>query len=95
MDALDVFGKYVRNLHAKDGRYPVNGHDLGMETPIGQGKVDFYGVFQGLRELGYQGDVIIERELAENSQEQMQGILDARNYLQGIINKVYGEDVQC
>ena len=95
VDALDVFGKYVRNLHAKDGRYPVNGHDLGMETPIGQGKVDFYGVFQGLRELGYQGDVIIERELAENSQEQMQGILDARNYLQGIINKVYGEDVQC
>ena len=95
VDALDVFGKYVRNLHAKDGRYPVNGHDLGMETPIGQGKVDFYGVFQGLRELGYQGDVIIERELAENSQEQMQGILDARNYLQGIINKVYGEDVKC
>ena len=95
VDALDVFGKYVRNLHAKDGRYPVNGHDLGMETPIGQGKVDFYGVFQGLRELGYQGDVIIERELAENSQEQMQGILDARNYLQGIINEVYGEDVKC
>mgnify|MGYP003373625137 FL=1 len=45
--------------------------------------------------MGYQGDVIIERELAENSQEQMQGILDARNYLQGIINEVYGEDVKC
>lgn len=95
VDALDVFGKYVRNLHAKDGRYPVNGHDLGLETPIGQGKVDFYRVFQGLRELGYQGDVIIERELAENSQEQMKGILDARDYLQNIINEVYGENVKC
>ena len=95
VDALHVFGKYVRNLHAKDGRYPVNGHDLGMETPIGQGKVDFRGVFKGLRELGYQGDVIIERELAENSQEQMKGILDARDYLQNIINEVYGEDVKC
>ena len=41
VDALDVFGKYVRNLHIKDGVYPQNGHKLGHETPIGQGKVDF------------------------------------------------------
>ena len=27
-DALDVFGKYVRNLHAKDGCYPTNGHEM-------------------------------------------------------------------
>lgn len=40
VDALDVFGKYVRNLHAKDGKYPVNGHDLGCETRLGDGKVD-------------------------------------------------------
>ena len=34
VDALDVFGKYVRNIHAKDGKYPTNGHDLGEETRI-------------------------------------------------------------
>lgn len=95
VDSLDVFGKYVRCLHAKDGFYPVNGHDLGQEAPIGQGKVDFRGVFRGLRKLGYQGDVIIERELAENSEEQMKGILDARDYLQNIVEEVYGGDAEC
>lgn len=95
VDSLDVFGKYVRCLHAKDGFYPVNGHDLGQEVPIGQGKVDFRGVFKGLQKLGYQGDVIIERELAENSQEQMKGILDARDYLKNIIEEVYGGDTIC
>ena len=53
VDALEVFGKYVRNLHAKDGCWPVNGHDLGFETAIGQGRVDFPGVFRKLHELGY------------------------------------------
>ena len=41
VDALEVFGRYVRNLHAKDGCWPVNGHDLGHETAIGKGKVIF------------------------------------------------------
>lgn len=90
VDALDVFGKYVRNIHAKDGCYPTNGHDLGRETRLGEGKVDFRALFVKLRELGYDSDVTIERELAEDSQEQLKGILDSREYLQTIINEVYG-----
>ncbi len=90
VDALDVFGKYVRNIHAKDGCYPTNGHDLGRETRLGEGKVDFRALFVKLRELGYDSDVMIERELAEDSQEQLKGILDSREYLQTIINEVYG-----
>lgn len=90
VDPLDVFGKYVRNIHAKDGCYPTNGHDLGRETRLGEGKVDFRALFVKLRELGYDSDVTIERELAEDSQEQLKGILDSREYLQTIINEVYG-----
>ena len=90
VDALDVFGKYVRNIHAKDGCYPTNGHDLGRETRLGEGKVDFRALFVKLRELGYDSDVTVERELAEDSQEQLKGILDSREYLQTIINEVYG-----
>lgn len=90
VDALDVFGKYVRGLHAKDGCYPTNGHDLGRETRLGEGKVDFKALFIKLCELGYDSDVTIERELEEDSQEQMKGILDSREYLQEIIKEVYG-----
>ena len=28
VDALDVFGKYVMNIHAKDGLYPTEGQKL-------------------------------------------------------------------
>lgn len=87
VDALEVFGTYVRNLHAKDGLYPVNGHDLGKETPIGKGKVDFYALFQKLHALGYDSHVTIEREI--NGEQQLIDILEARTYLQNIIDEIY------
>lgn len=89
VDALDVFGKYVRNIHAKDGLYPVNGHDLGQEVRLGDGKVDFRAFFTKLKELGYDSYVTIEREIEEGD-EQSQDIIFAKNYLENIISEVYG-----
>lgn len=88
VDALDVFGKYVRNLHAKDGKYPTNGHDLGEETRLGDGKVDFKALFKKLKELGYDSYVTIECEIGGG--EQTEGIRYAKKYLENIINEVYG-----
>ena len=90
VDALDVFGKYVRNIHAKDGKYPTNGHDLlGEETRIGEGKVDFNRLFERLHEIGYDYYVTIEREI--EGEEQNKDILHAKKYLGNIIERVYGE----
>ena len=89
VDSLDVFGKYVRNLHAKDGTYPTDGMSLGSETAIGQGKVDFKGVISGLHALGYDGYVTIEREIS--GEQQTKDILAARDYLNAIINEVEGK----
>lgn len=89
VDALDVFGKYVRNIHAKDGCYPTNGHNLGEEKRLGEGRVDFRKLFEKLYELGYDSHITIEREIEEGSAEQLQDILDAREYLKNIINEVY------
>ena len=88
VDALEVFGTYVRNIHAKDGRYPVNGHDLGQETRIGEGKVDFRALFARLHELGYDSYVTIEREI--DGSEQIRDILASREYLAQIIEEIYG-----
>lgn len=88
VDALDVFGKYVRNMHAKDGKYPTNGHDLGEETKIGEGKVDFKALFVKLKELNYNSYVTIEREI--DGEQQLEDILYARDYLQNIISEIYG-----
>lgn len=86
VDALDVFGQYVRGLHAKDGLYPTNGHELGQETRIGEGKVDFRALFIRLRELGYDSYVTIEREIS--GPQQLADILESRDYLQAVINEV-------
>lgn len=87
VDALDVFGKFVRNLHAKDGTYPTNGHDLGFETKLGSGKVDFYSFFKKLKELGYNSFVTIENEIAEKDHNDE--ILQAKDYLENIIKEIY------
>lgn len=92
-DALDVFGKYVRNLHAKDGFYPTNGHDLGTEARIGDGKVDFRAVFTKLHELGYDRYVTIEREI--EGAQQIEDVRYSKIYLEKIITEIYGEDALC
>ena len=70
VDALDVFGKYVMEVHAKDGKYPTEGMELGKETRIGEGKVDFPAFIQKLREVGFDGNLIIEREITGTEQEE-------------------------
>jgi L-ribulose-5-phosphate 3-epimerase len=67
--ALDVVGKYVRGLHAKDGRYPTSPKELGKEVPIGKGKVDWPEVVRSLRRLNYTGPITIERETTGPEQE--------------------------
>ncbi|MBQ8533615.1 MAG: sugar phosphate isomerase/epimerase [Clostridia bacterium] len=83
VDALDVIGKYVRNFHIKDGFYPVNGHNLGREAKVGEGKCDFVALCKKLKELGYDGHMTIEREI-EGTQQNID-ILDTRKYINDIL----------
>ena len=83
VDALDVFGKYVCDIHAKDGKYPTNGHDLGEETVVGHGKVNFPLFIERLKEIGYNGTLIIEREIW--GEQQIKDINDTKIYLEELI----------
>ncbi len=69
IDAMDVFGQYVRSVHAKDGCYPTDPYALGNEVKVGQGKVNFPQLIARLAEIGYQGPFIIEREISGEQQE--------------------------
>lgn len=68
VDALEVFGKYVRNTHFKDGLYPTCGKELGAEVPLGEGKANVPGIVSKLKELGYTGPYVIEREISGDQQ---------------------------
>jgi L-ribulose-5-phosphate 3-epimerase len=68
IDSLEVFGQYVRNIHVKDGLYPTDGDHLGQEVPVGEGRVRFPELIRRLKEIGFQGELIIEREISGEQQ---------------------------
>lgn len=83
VDALDVFGAYIRGVHAKDGKYPTNGRKLGPEVKVGTGKVDFPALLAALKGLGFDGSLTIEREIS--GEQQILDIKDTKVYLENIL----------
>lgn len=83
VDALDVIGALAQGVHAKDRLYPSDPHKLGMEVPIGQGKVDFPRLIERLRELNYHGAMAIEREI--EGAEQIEDVRQAKAYPEGLL----------
>lgn len=83
VDALEVFGEYVMGVHGKDGCYPTDGHYLGAEVPVGRGKVNYPAFIAKLKEVGYDGDITIEREI--EGDEQIQDIRMAKELIESLI----------
>jgi L-ribulose-5-phosphate 3-epimerase len=83
LDALDVIGKLVRALHAKDGLFPTDPKSLGQEVPIGKGKVDFPRLIERLKQLGYKDAITIEREISGS--KQAEDIRRSKAYLEKLI----------
>jgi len=82
VDALEVIGSYVRNLHIKDGVFATDGNALGKEVPVGEGKADFPAIIRKLKMLNFQGELIIEREI--EGEEQIKDIQRALKLLKAL-----------
>jgi len=83
IDALDVFGSYVRNIHAKDGLYPTDPMKLGKEVKVGEGRVRFPDFVRRLGAIGFTGEFIIEREISGD--QQRRDIAETITYLQQLL----------
>jgi sugar phosphate isomerase/epimerase len=83
VDGLKILGKHVRSLHAKDGLYPVDPHELGREVPIPTGEVNFPAMLSILKRLDFRGSIIIECELAGSTSGY---ITKTKEYLEKIIS---------
>lgn len=86
VDALDVFGEYIMGVHAKDGCYPTSGSGLGVETRIGEGKVNFPALVKRLHEVGYNGSLSIEREI--DGEQQIKDVIRSVEFLNNIIGGI-------
>ena len=83
VDAIDVIGKHILSIHAKDGLYPTDGKNLGEEVKLGTGKANFPEFLRKMHSIGYNGPVIIEREITGD--QQLADILEAKQLIDSVI----------
>lgn len=79
---------FVKGIHIKDGKYPTDGRELGVEVPLGQGDVDFPRFFAGLEAAGYKGAYTLEIELDRRVKEETpkEALDAAKAYLRSVLS---------
>jgi len=83
IEALRLLGPWLRQVHIKDANpSPVAGA-WGEEVAVGTGKVDWPTFFETLKEVGFNGDFVIEREAGD------QRVADIRLAKEVILNSTH------
>jgi len=83
IEALRTLGPWIRQVHIKDAvRTKVPG-TWGEEVPAGTGQVDWRAFFNTLKEIGFKGDFVIEREAGN---DRVGDIKKARQMVQDLSN---------
>ena len=62
IEALQVLGRWIRQVHIKDGIRTKTPGTWGEEVPAGKGQVDWRAFFDTLTRLNFSGAAVIERE---------------------------------
>lgn len=62
IEALEVLGGWIRQVHMKDAVGTKVAGTWGQEVPAGQGEVDWAAFFAALKKLQFDGPIVIERE---------------------------------
>lgn len=89
IDSLRVFGKYVKALHTKDAFPPTDGNELGAAVVVGTGCVDYPRFIPALLDLGFAGDLTIEREIT--GEQQIKDILYTKDYLNKLLDEYFNK----
>ncbi len=62
IEALRTVGPHVQQVHIKDGKWTKTPGTWGEEVVVGEGDVDWSAFFKELDAIGYDGELVIERE---------------------------------
>jgi len=91
IEALKKVGKYVRSVHCKDARWAARpGQEWGAEVPFGEGDVGAERFLRTLAELGYDGPLTIEREIAQEPERQKAEIGRAVRLINQLKSQILG-----
>ena len=65
--AVEILGADIRSVHVKDARRPRNPGQWGEEVVLGEGEVDIKRFVQTLKNIGYMGPLVVEREVGDQA----------------------------
>ena len=94
IEALRLVGRFVRSTHCKDARWArpeLRGKEWGEEVLFGTGDVNARLFLETLRDFGYNGPLIIERENREHPDSQYNDVLKTIEYLKQLKKEVLFE----
>ena len=81
LEALRALGPWIRQCHIKDARRTRVSGTWGEEVTVGTGEVDWTAFLATLDELGFHGDLCIEREAGN---QRLADIRAARVHLESL-----------
>ena len=82
VEALRTLGSYVSSLHIKDANLTEVPGTWGTEMVVGTGQVRWDAFFQTLEEIGFEGDLCIEREAGN---QRVKDIRTAHEFLKRLL----------
>jgi sugar phosphate isomerase/epimerase len=65
--AIEILGPDIRSVHVKDAKRPTIPGQWGEEVPLGQGEVDIHRFVKTLKAIGYNGPLVVEREVGDQA----------------------------
>jgi sugar phosphate isomerase/epimerase len=85
VESLRALGRWVRQVHIKDATRTKVPGEWGEEVPAGTGEVNWPAFFSVLKELKYDGNLVIEREAGS---QRIQDIQAARKLLESMSGRL-------
>ncbi len=82
--AVEILGPDILSVHCKDANRPTTPGAWGEEVPLGQGQVNMRAFVEALKRVGYQGSLIIEREVG-NQEERIRDCAHGIRVLKDIL----------
>lgn len=80
LDDLNLVAKHVMLVHAKDG-VPDRARGRGTQVPLGHGLAEFPKIIANLEEHRFQGDYVIERDLAADPTSEFRAAMNFLRHL--------------
>jgi sugar phosphate isomerase/epimerase len=91
IEALQQIGRLVHSVHCKDATWAARpGQEWGCEMPLGEGQVGMENYLRTLDQIGYDGPLTIEREIAREPERQKAEIGQALRLLSDLKQKIAG-----